>query len=116
MTVWLLLLAAAFLSLERICYVYISRAPERFRRFCTRPAVASFGDPVDVVRKLFYGFKGIQFVMFFAWCYVHGHGLLSPATRGFLPLAIAGALILAGQILNCGGVLSIGHGGGVLRQ
>jgi hypothetical protein len=102
MTVWLLLLAAAFLSLERICYVYISRAPERFRRFCTRPAVASFGDPVDVVWKLFYGFKGIQFAMFFAWCYVHGHGSLSPAARGFLPLATAGALIVAGQILNCG--------------
>ena len=28
MTVWLLLLAAAFLSLERICYVYISHAPD----------------------------------------------------------------------------------------
>jgi hypothetical protein len=102
MTVWLWLFAAAFLSLERICYVYISRAPERFRRFCTRPAVASFGDPVDVVRKLFYGFKGIQFAVFFAWCSVHGHGSLSPAARGFLPLAIAGALIVAGQILNCG--------------
>lgn len=102
MTVWLLLLAAAFLSLERICYVYISRAPERFLRFCNRPAAVYFGGPVDVLRTLFYAFKGLQFAVFLGWCYVHGHGSLSPAGRGILPLAIGGALIVAGQILNCG--------------
>jgi cytochrome b len=59
MTLWVFLVAAALLSLERLCYVYISRAPERFRRFCQRPAVAYFGEPVEVVRKLCYGFKGL---------------------------------------------------------
>jgi phosphatidyl-N-methylethanolamine N-methyltransferase len=100
MTLWVLLCAAALLSLERICYVYISRVPERFRRFCRRPAVASFGEPVEVLRKLFYGFKGLQFAVFFGWCYVHGHGSLSPAGSGIVPLGIGSTLIVAGQVLN----------------
>jgi len=111
MTLWLLLLAAALLSLERLCYIYISRAPERFRRFCTRPAVASFGDPVDVVRKLFYGFKGIQCAVFFGWCYLHGLESPSPVDKDLLPLAIGGTLIVAGQILNCGVFLRLGKVG-----
>jgi hypothetical protein len=102
MTLWLLLFAAALLSLERLCYVSISRAPERFLRFCDRPAAVYFGGPVDVLRTLFYGFKVLQFAVFLGWCYVHGHGSLSPAGLGILPLALGGALIVAGQILNCG--------------
>ena len=101
MTLWLLLVAAPLLSLERLCYIYISRAPERFRRFCQRPVVAYLGEPVEVLQKLFYGFKAIQFAVFLGWCYVHGEGSLSPAGRGVLPLATGGALIVVGQLLNC---------------
>jgi phosphatidyl-N-methylethanolamine N-methyltransferase len=111
MTLGVLLVAATLLSLERICYVYISRVPERFRRFCQRPVVARFGEPVDVLRKLCYGFKGLQFAVFFGWCYVHGHGSLSPAGSGLVPLGIGGALIVAGQILNIGVFYRLGHVG-----
>jgi phosphatidyl-N-methylethanolamine N-methyltransferase len=100
MTLWILPLAAVLLSLERICYVYICRAPDRFQRFCKRPAVAHLGEPVDVLRKMFYGFKGLQVAVFLGWCYVHGHGSLWPTGRGILALGIGGALIVAGQILN----------------
>jgi phosphatidyl-N-methylethanolamine N-methyltransferase len=90
------------LSLERVCYIYISRAPEGFLRFCNRPRAVSLGGPVEVLRTLFYGFKGLQCAVFLGWCYVHGDGSLSPAGRGILPLAIGGALIAAGQMLSCG--------------
>jgi hypothetical protein len=111
MTFWFFLLAAVLLSLERICYLYISRLPARFLRFCNRPAVAYFGEPVDILRKLFYGFKGLQFAVFFGWCYVHGHGSLALAGSDLLPLAIGGALIVAGQILNVGVFYRLGKVG-----
>jgi hypothetical protein len=101
MTFWLLLIAAALLSLERLCYVYVSRAPERFRRLCQRPAVAYVGEPVEVLLRLFYGFKVIQFAVFLGWCYVHGQGSLSPSGNSLLPLGIGSALIAFGQMLNC---------------
>jgi methylene-fatty-acyl-phospholipid synthase len=100
MTLWLLLVAAVLLSLERLCYVYVSRAPKRFRRFCQRPAVASLGKPVEVLQMLFYGFKAIQLAVFLWWCYVHGQGSLSPVGAGLVPFAIGSVLILVGQIFN----------------
>jgi methylene-fatty-acyl-phospholipid synthase len=78
MSLWVLLGAAALLSLERLCYVWIWRAPEAFRALCDHPAVAYVGKPVDVVQKLFYGFKVIQGVVFVGWCSVYGHGSLWP--------------------------------------
>jgi phosphatidyl-N-methylethanolamine N-methyltransferase len=99
-TLWLLLVAAAFLSLERLCYVAIARAPERFRRFCRRPAVASLGEPVQIVQELFYGFKVLQGAVFLGWCYVHGDGSLVPTGSGILPLGIGGVLIVAGLTLS----------------
>ena len=101
MTLWLFLVAVPLLSLERLCYVWISRAPEAFRRCCQRPAVASLGEPVKVLQKLFYGFKALQFTVFVGWCYVYGQGSLSAAGRGVLPLATGGVLIVVGQMLNC---------------
>ena len=53
MTLWLLMVAVPLLSLERLCYVYISRAPEGFRRCCQRPAIASLGEPVKVLAEAF---------------------------------------------------------------
>ena len=102
MTLWVFLAAAALLSLERLCYVYVARAPGHFRAFCKRPAVASWGEPIAVLQRLFYGFKGLQLAVFFGWCYVHGQGSLSPAGSGLLPLAIGAGLIVVGQILNFG--------------
>jgi phosphatidyl-N-methylethanolamine N-methyltransferase len=94
------LVAAALLSLERVCYVLVWRYPEPFRRICDRLATPSPGDPVSVLQKLFYGFKAIQLGVFFGWYYLYGNGSFSPLSGDILSLAIGGALIVAGQILN----------------
>src|SRR5215813_14670231 len=93
---WLLLGAAAALTLERACYVWIARAPGSFLAWCARPKVAALGDPVAVVEKLFCGFKLLQAAVFAAWCYAHG-ALELTACRW--ALAGAAVLVVAGQIL-----------------
>lgn len=100
MSLWVFLVAAALLSFERLCYVWVWRSPESFRAFCQRPAVASFSEPVAVLQKLFYCFKGIQLGVFFAWCYFYGQGSPSPFSGSIVSLAVGGALIVAGQTLN----------------
>ena len=102
MNVWVFLAAAALLSLERLCYVWVWRSPESFRTFCAHPAVASFGEPVAVLQKLFYCFKGLQFAVFFAWCGVYGQESLVPASSSIFSPVVGGALIVVGQIFNFG--------------
>jgi len=97
---WALLGVAALLSLERLCYVWIWRAPGAFRAWCDRPAVAGLGAPVDVVQKLFYGFKVIQDTVFVSWCSVYGHGSLWPLSGSVWALGLGGALLVVGQTLN----------------
>jgi len=101
MSLWVFLVAAVLLSLERVCYVWAWRAPESFRAFCDRPGVLVLGDPVSVLQKLFFCFKGIQLAVFFGWCYLHGAGFLSSLTSGDLvALAVGTAAIVTGQFLN----------------
>ena len=100
MSLWALLGVAALLSLERLSYVWIWRHPEAFRALCDHPAVACMGTPVDVVQKLFYGFKVIQGAVFVGWAYVYGHGSLWPLNGGAWSLGLGGALLIVGQILN----------------
>jgi len=100
MSLWIFFVAAVLLSLERLCYVWAWRSPQSFRAFCDRPAVAAFGDPVAVLQKLFYCFKGIQFAVFFGWCYFHGYGSLPPFSRDLVALAMGTVAIVAGQFLN----------------
>ena len=100
MSLWILLCAAALLSLERLCYVWIWRAPDTFRALCARPVVALVGEPVDVVQMLFYGFKGLQGLVFVGWCYVYSHGALWPLSGSVLALGLGGVLSVAGQMLN----------------
>lgn len=94
------LLAAALLSLERICYIWAWRYPESFRVFCEHPAVASLGEPVAVLQKLFYCFKGIQFVVFLGWCYWHGREEPSVFHESGVTLVVGSTLLVVGQILN----------------
>jgi len=100
MSLWALLGIATLLSLERLCYVWIWRHPEAFRALCDHPAVACIGTPVDVVQKLFYGFKVIQGAVFVSWAYVYGHGSLWPLSGGPLSLGLGGVLLVVGQLLN----------------
>jgi methylene-fatty-acyl-phospholipid synthase len=99
-TLWLLLVAAGLLAIERACYVGIVRSPGAFRRRCARPWLARFGEPVDIVRKLFYGFKALQFAVFAGWCWIHGRPVLPSADGRVAVLVVGGILIVAGQLLN----------------
>jgi methylene-fatty-acyl-phospholipid synthase len=97
---WLLAGAALLLSLERVCYVFIARQPERFRRLCRRPTAARCGEPVAIVRKLLYAFKVVQGSVFATWCLVYGQGRPWPAEPDPVVLGAAALLVVAGQILN----------------
>ena len=98
MTLWLLLIAALLLGIERVCYVWIARAPGSFQRWCARPLVARLGEPVSVVRSLFIGFKVLQALVFAGWCLALGDG--SPAPREGVALGLGALLVLVGQILS----------------
>jgi phosphatidyl-N-methylethanolamine N-methyltransferase len=93
--------AAVFLSLERICYVWIWRAPEAFRSVCTSPWIPDdVEEPVEALRLLFYAFKSVQVAVFIWWCYVHGHGSLWPPDGGTFALVLGAGLMAFGQVLN----------------
>jgi methylene-fatty-acyl-phospholipid synthase len=62
--------------------------------------VARLGEPVAIVRKLFYGFKLLQLSVFGGWCYLYGDGSLAIADRGVGPLGVGSVLLVAGQVLN----------------
>ena len=111
MSLWILLCAAALLSLERLCYVWIWRAPEAFRALCAHPVVAFVGEPVDVVQTLFYGFKGLQVLVLVGWCYVYGYGALLPLRGSVLALGLGGASSVAGQMRNFSAFYRLGKVG-----
>src|SRR5215470_13973335 len=92
--------AAALLSLERVCYVWIARAPDSFRRWCAGSILKYVGEPVAVVGVLFYAFKILQLSVFAAWCYEHGDGSLAPTNDGIATVAAATILMAVGQLLN----------------
>ena len=100
MSLWIFLVAAALLSFERLCYGWVWRSPESFHALCDRPAVACFGEPVAVLQKLFFCFKGIQVAVFFAWCCFYGQESPVPFSGGIFSLAVGGAMIVVGQSLN----------------
>lgn len=103
MSVWIFVAAAALLSIERICYVWIWRAPHLFRR--------AYPDPIEGLRNLFYAFKLLQGAVFLAWGYVFGEGVIWPSAAGPLPLAIGAGAIVVGQMLNFGVFYRLGHVG-----
>ena len=100
MSLWLFLAAALLLSLERVVYVWASRDPESFRAWCLHVSPVSSDTPVTVLQKLFYGFKGIQIVVFLGWCAWHQQGAPSALGEATLPLAVGGSLLVIGQVLN----------------
>ena len=69
------------------------------------------GGPLDVLRKLFVGFKGIQLGIFFGWCYSYGEGSLTPLTNDLLWLSIGAALVITGQVLNLSVFVRLGQVG-----
>lgn len=91
--------AAALLGVERVCYVWIARAPGSFRAWAARPAVARLGEPVAIVRGLFVAFKALQYGVFAGWCWLHGTRSVTP-TDDLAALATGAGLVAVGQILN----------------
>ena len=79
--------------------------------------MAWIGKPVEVIQKLFYGFKVIQVAVFIGWCYVYGHGSLWLPERWRRGRWDLGELLLVvGQLLNMsvfyrlGGVVGVFYG------
>jgi len=95
----LLGLAGLLLSVERVCYAWIARAPASFRDWCARPLVGWLGESVVVVRALFVAFKALQYTVFAGWCDLHGTRSLAPTDDG-VALAAGGVLFVVGQLLN----------------
>ncbi len=111
MTLAVFAIAAVLLSLERICYVWAWRYPESFRRFCGYPGVSVFGSPVAVLQNLFYGFKAIQVLTFFAWCLFFGHRSVVPLGGSMFSFTLGGVLIVSGQFLNVSVFCRLGETG-----
>jgi methylene-fatty-acyl-phospholipid synthase len=107
MSAWAVVLAGVLLIPERACYVWIARAPEAFRRACATPVVARLGEPVAIVRKLFYGFKALQLAVFASWCYEYGGPALA-VTDNARAISLGAALVVAGQILNLSAFYRLG--------
>jgi hypothetical protein len=98
--------AALLLSIERIAYAIVWHRPDVLRR------LARFGEPVDALRRLFYGFKAIQAGVFLGWLAWFGGGLAGIApTSDRVALAAGIALAAAGQILNASVFVRLGRVG-----
>jgi hypothetical protein len=108
---WAFVSAAALLSLERICYLWIWRNPGWFSAVCARLLPARIGEPVAALKYLFYGFKFLQGAVFIAWCHVHGNGSLFALGGNLLATGVGAALIVAGQTLNAGVFYRLGTTG-----
>jgi phosphatidyl-N-methylethanolamine N-methyltransferase len=105
------LVAALLLSLERICYVWVWRAPESFRELCHGSLDGAFGEPVDALRRIFYIFKGVQALVFLGWCYCYGDGSLLPLSGNLLVATAGVSLIAIGQVFNFGVFYQLGSVG-----
>src|SRR5262245_58815630 len=90
--------------MERITYVAVWRRPESFAALCERLGSARLGGPVEALRRLFYGFKAIQAIVFAIWIAWHGGWFGVGAAELFSSdpsaVAVGAALIAAGQGLN----------------
>jgi len=107
---WVFVAAALLLSLERLAYVVIWRAPERFHSVCDR-AGPSLEDPVAALEALFLLFKTIQIGVFVWWCWAFGP--LPPFMWGgrLVPVSAGALLVTAGQALNASVFFRLGRVG-----
>src|SRR5690606_16003733 len=100
MILMMVLISAFLLSIERIVYLLIWYHPDTFRGICGKSALKAFGEPIDVLQKLFYLFKALQLAVFVAWCMVFGEGGIPLPSGTPLSLTLGSTLILIGMFLN----------------
>jgi methylene-fatty-acyl-phospholipid synthase len=100
---------AALLSLERLTYAAVWRAPNAFRRWAARHA--SHQSPIDTLAALFVGFKVLQAAVFLGWCVVHSNGELIPYSPDVRVLLGGMLLIAVGQTLNLSVFRALGKTG-----
>jgi methylene-fatty-acyl-phospholipid synthase len=93
----LLFWVAALLSLERLTYAAVWRAPNAFRRWSERHA--GNRSAIDTLAILFVAFKVLQAAVFLGWCLVYS-GDLKPYSTDARGLVAGALLIVAGQSLN----------------
>jgi methylene-fatty-acyl-phospholipid synthase len=89
---------AALLSLERLTYAAVWRAPNAFRRWSERGVLQH--SAIDTLALLFVGFKALQAGVFAAWCLIQSGGGLAPYSSDPRVLAVGALLIAGGQTLN----------------
>jgi methylene-fatty-acyl-phospholipid synthase len=104
-----LLWVAVLLSLERVTYAAVWRAPNAFRRWAARHVRNQ--SPIDTLAMLFVGFKVLQAGVFLAWCLAHGNGELSPYSSDVRVLLGGTLLIAPGQLLNLSVFRALGKTG-----
>jgi methylene-fatty-acyl-phospholipid synthase len=92
--------AALLLALERMCYVWIARAPASFSAAIARAGAAPEIDRTVAVGALCAGFKLLQGAVFLSWCLAHGAGRVWPPEAPLAVVAAGVALILGGQALS----------------
>ena len=106
-----LVIAAVLLAAERVCYVVIARRPDLFLALYARLDPTRARTAVSVVERFFFAFKGLQFGVFIAWCYVHGGRFPWPAPHGPFVMVLSWVLALAGQILVVSTFYQLGRTG-----
>jgi hypothetical protein len=78
--------------------------------------VSRFGEPIAIVRKLFYAFKVLQLSVFAGWCAMHAGESLVPATGDMAALGIGGRVDRRRAGAQLERLLSIGRGRSILRR
>ena len=111
MDIWVFVICAVLLSIERLCYFWIWRYPESFHVFCMRPAFAFLGEPIRALEKLFYTFKILQISVFLGWCLYFGGTIWPPAGEPLIAVIVGILMIAAGQALNFGVFFRLGRVG-----
>jgi methylene-fatty-acyl-phospholipid synthase len=96
--------SAVLLSLERVFYIWLARAPGH-----ARSLLANL-DPIWVIEWLFYGFKVLQLAVFWWWCSAFGREF-PVSSHSAAVVAIGIAALVVGQTLSTSVFLRLGRVG-----